>query len=125
MDAFEANTAYGVREIDNTAYVPYTMLKDAIGYGTTLLTYERERNFFKIDAKEGMAYTTVGTFEATIDGAKIKVKHPVVDVDGIAYVPVMLMFDLYGFDVRNLGNGIYAFGEEINVDAALRAAELI
>ena len=125
MDAFEANTAYGVREIDNTAYVPYTMLKDAFGYGTTLLTYERERNFFKIDAKEGMAYTTVGTFEATIDGAKIKIKHPVVDVDGIAYVPVMLMFDLYGFDVRNLGNGIYAFGEEINVDAALRAAELI
>ena len=48
-----------------------------------------------------------------------------VDIDGIAYVPVMLMFDMFGFDVRNLGNGIYAFGEEINTEAALRAAELI
>ena len=125
MNAFEANTAYGVREIDGTAYVPYTMLKDAIGYGTTLLTYERERNFFKIDAKEGMGYLTLNTKQATIDGMKIDISYPVVDIDGIAYVPVMLMFDMFGYDVRNLGNGIYAFGEEIDTDVALRAAELI
>ena len=125
MNTFEANTAYGVREINGTAYVPYTMLKDAIGYGTTLLTYESGRSFFKIDAKQGMGYLTLNTKQATIDGAKIDISYPVVDIDGIAYVPVMLMFDMFGFDVRNLGNGIYAFGEEINTEAALRAAELI
>ena len=35
------------------------------------------------------------------------------------------LFDMFGYDVKNLGNGIYAFGEEINTDVALRAAELI
>ena len=125
MDAFEANTAYGVREIDGTAYVPYTMLKDVVGYGTTRTIYESYRNFFKIDSKEGFCYTTVGTLTGVVDGVDITLTKPVLDIDGIAYVPVTFLFDTFGYDVRNLGNGIFAFGTDIDTDAALRAAELI
>ncbi len=125
MDAFEANTAYGVREIDGTAYVPYTMLKDAVGYGTTRTIYEGYRSFFKIDSKEGFFYTTLNTLTGVADGVDITLTKPVTDIDGIAYVPVTFLFDTLGYDVKNLGNGIYAFGTEIDEAAALRASELI
>ncbi len=125
MDAFEANNAYGVREINGTAYVPHTMLKDAIGYGTTRTIYEGYRSFFKIDSKEGFFYTTLNTLTGVADGVDITLTNPVIDIDGIAYVPVTFLFDTLGYDVKNLGNGIYAFGTEIDEAAALRAAELI
>ena len=59
------------------------------------------------------------------DGVDITLTNPVVDVGGIAYVPVTFLFDTLGYEVKNLGNGIYAFGTEIDEAAALRAAELI
>lgn len=125
MNAFEANTAYGVREINSAAYVPYSMLKDVIGYGTTIVTYEKGRNFFKIDSANGMCYATVNSLEGTTDGKKITLNKPVVDIDGIAYVPLTFLSDMYGFDIVNLGNGCYAVGTKIDIDASLRASELL
>ena len=101
------------------------MLKDAIGYGTTRTIYESYRSFFKIDCKEGFCYTTLNTLTGVADGVDITLSNPVIDIDGIAYVPVTFLFDTLCYEVKNLGNGIYAFGTEIDEAAALRASELI
>lgn len=53
MSTYEANSAYGVQTVEGELYFPTACLSDALGYGTTKVIYESDRNFLKIDTKGG------------------------------------------------------------------------
>lgn len=124
MPTFEADTRYGVRDFAGVPYMPGAMLKDAIGYGTTKITFEADRNFVKIDTALGMGYTTVGSNAAVFEGRDITITNPVTVVDGIPYIPVTLLSEMFGYTVTDLSGGAFAFGETIPAEAAKAASEL-
>lgn len=124
MSTYEANSAYGVQTVDGELYFPAACLADALGYGTTKVIYESDRSFLKIDTKDGMAYTTVGSNAAVFEGQDRYLSAPALIIGGVPYVPVSMMEELFSLEVVSL-DGVKAFGKSINTDAVKRAAELI
>lgn len=125
MNVYEANTAYGVLDINGETYIPAACLSDALGYGTTRVIYEADREFLKIDTKEKMAYAVVGSLSTVSDGKDVYLSSPVISEGGVIYVPVSMMKEAFGLDVIKTENGAVAFGKNISAEAAQRAAELI
>ncbi|MDP4133247.1 MAG: stalk domain-containing protein [Bacillota bacterium] len=125
MNVYESDTRYGVRELNGTAYIPAAMLKDAIRYGTTKITFESDRSFLKVDTEKGMAYTTIGTKAAVFEGKDVALTNPAALIDGVPYVPVSFMSDIFGYTVKNLGGGVYIFGDKVNEEAAKSAANML
>lgn len=124
MNVYEANNAYGVQAVDGRLYIPAACLSDALGYGTTKVIYESDRSFLKIDTKEGMAYTTVGSNAAVFEGQDKYLSAPALIIGGVPYIPVSMMSELFSLEVVSCGD-VTAFGKSINEDAVKRAAELI
>lgn len=125
VNAYEANTAYGVINIDGNLYFPASLLSDALGYGTTKVIYEADRAFLKIDTGDKLVYTTVGSLSAVVNGRDTALSSPTAELDGVAYVPVSMMEECFELDIVKLDDNTAAFGEDIGYYAAERAAELI
>ncbi|MDP4133249.1 MAG: stalk domain-containing protein [Bacillota bacterium] len=118
MFVYEPDTRYGVRVINNVAYMPVNILKDALGFGTTKITYDNTRNILKIFTPNLLVYTVVGSMEARYDGEYRALTNEVVLVDGIPYIPITFMQECYGKEVYYTKDGAVAFGKSINKDTA-------
>ena len=72
------------------------------------------------------SYTIVGSLEARQNGRLVTLSNPVKVVNGLRYIPVSYLNEVFGWSVKSYGNGIYAVsGAEINDGAVTKAAEII
>ncbi|MDO5478892.1 MAG: stalk domain-containing protein [Clostridia bacterium] len=52
-------------------------------------------------------YSALDSLDARVNGRVTKLSAPVKYVNGIFYIPVSLIAECYGYEVKNLGNGVY------------------
>ena len=135
MNVYDADTRITSFEENGTLYVPELAVEDIMGYGETKTEYYAEDNAQYVSNynREGIeivdhisSYTIVGSLEARQNGRLVALSNPVKVVNGLRYIPVSYLSEVFGWSVKNYGNGIYAVsGETINDSAVTKAAEII
>ncbi len=118
MPVYEKNRNVRAMEMNGTLYVPEDTFNEIMGYGRTktdynsfynvLRTYHFEMNDELTEVVNyKWTYSTLGTLEAKVDGAPVKLSAPITAVDGIIYIPLSFISECYGYEVKGLGDGVY------------------
>ncbi len=118
MNVYEGDTRVTPFEMNGTLYIPEQAYNEVMGYGFSKTRYvSADNNFFTyhFELSEDMknivnykwTYSALDSLDVRIDGKAAKLSAPVKYVDGIFYIPVSLIAECYGYEVKNLGDGIY------------------
>jgi hypothetical protein len=104
--------------------------EDILGYGYAKVEYDSEDNILYMarhDLSEDnttitnyqWTYNEIGTLDARINGEIKKLTAPVMVVDGLIYAPLTYVSDMFGWNVKSFGNGLYAVSENAIDDATV------
>ncbi|MDO5478429.1 MAG: stalk domain-containing protein [Clostridia bacterium] len=129
MPVFEADTRVTAFESNGTLYVPFKTYEEILGYGLSKVEYDSEQNIVHLsrhdlseDYKEitnkEWTYNVIGSLEARNNGRVKTLSAPVVVTENGIFVPVSYLSEVFGWNVSNLGNGLYAVSKNA-IDASL------
>ncbi len=105
-------------EMNGTLYIPEQAYNEVMGYGFSKTRYvSADNNFFTYhfelndDLTEIINYTwtysMLESLDARVNGKVKKLSAPVKYVNGMFYIPLSLIAECYGYEVKALGNGVY------------------
>lgn len=131
---YEADTRITAFEMNNTVYVPMTTYEDVLGNGLSKITYNAEKNMvyaarhdLTVDATGNYfditnyvwTYARIGENEGRANGYLKQLSAPIVEKDGIIYLPLTYASDMFGWKIEKLAEGTYAVSaNNIPEDAA-------
>ncbi len=132
MPVYEADTRITAFESNGTLYVPFKTYEEILGYGLSKVEYDSEQNIVHLsrhdlseDYKEitnmEWTYNVIGSTEARNNGVVKTLTAPVTVANGMIYVPVSYLADVFGWNVKNFGNGLYAVSKTAIDDATVTA----
>ncbi|MBQ2942935.1 MAG: hypothetical protein IJD97_11950 [Clostridia bacterium] len=134
MNIFDADTRITAFAENGTLYVPEIAVEEIMGYGETKTEYYAEDNAQYVSNynRKGIeivdhiwSYTIVGSMEARKNGAVVALSAPVKVVDGLRYIPLSYLTEVFGWKAYVNGDTFAISGGEINEDAVLKAAEIL
>ncbi|MDO5479498.1 MAG: hypothetical protein Q4G23_10100, partial [Clostridia bacterium] len=64
-------------------------------------------------------YNEIGTLDARINGEIKKLTATVMVVDGLIYAPLTYVSDMFGWNIKSFGNGLYALSRNAIDEAAV------
>ena len=120
--------------MNGTLYVPEDAYNEIMEYGHSKTEYDSANNTFytyhydlNADKKEivnnTFTYSVLGSNEVRVNGVAKTLTAPVVYENGRFMIPLTLISDCYGWEVKSLGNGIYTVSKsgapEANVNSVL------
>ncbi len=122
MDIYEKDTRIRAFEMNGTLYVPSDVFKEIMGYGKAKVEYDPNYNVFfthhitltedeQAIAEHIWTVSALDSLEVRVDGSVKTMSAPVIAKDGMVWAPISLIADCYGWNVQNLGNGVYTVGE--------------
>lgn len=135
MPVYEKDTSVAPFEMNGTCYVPLDTFEEILGYGYSKVEYLAEDNtvylgrydledtdqygtYSKIVNYE-WTYSVIGSYEARNNGKLAALTNPCVTANGIVYVPLTYVSDVFGWDIKSLGNGAYAVSKDmVNITVA-------
>ena len=105
-------------EMNGTLYVPEDAYNEIMEYGHSKTEYDSANNTFytyhydlSADKKEiinnTFTYTVLGSDEVRVNGVMKTLTNPVIYENGRFLIPLTLISDCYGWEVKAMGNGIY------------------
>ena len=109
-------------EMNGTLYIPEDAYNEIMGYGRSKTEYDANYNKFftyhfdlNDDMTEIVNYkwtcSVLDSTEVKVNGVFGKLSAPVKYVNGIFYIPASLISECYGYEVKALGDGVYAIGK--------------
>lgn len=116
MKVYEKDTRVLPVMMNGTLYIPAESLSDILGYGKTKVEYDAYDNMLFVTSHdlEGTkitdyrwTYTVLGSLSGAINGKDTVLSNPVTAVDGIIYVPVTYLSEMFGLNVFDMGDGVY------------------
>ncbi len=134
MNVYDADTRITTFTENGTLYVPELAVEEIMGYGETKTEYYAEDNAQYVSNynRSGIeivdhiwSYTIVGSMEARKNGAVVALSNPVKVVDGLRYIPLSYISEVFGWKVYVNGDTFAISGGEINEEAVLKAAEIL
>ena len=122
MDIYEKNTRVRAFEMNGTLYVPGDIFEEIMGFGRAKVEYDPNYNVFfthHFDLSENeqsivnyiWTVSALDSTEVRVDGAVKTMSAPVIAKDNMVWAPISLLADCYGWNVQNLGNGVYTVSE--------------
>ncbi|MBQ2941159.1 MAG: hypothetical protein IJD97_02875 [Clostridia bacterium] len=122
MDIYEKDTRVRAFEMNGTLYVPSDVFEEIMGYGKSKVEYDPNYNVFfthhitltedEQAIKEHIwTVSSLDSTEVRVDGTVKTMSAPVIAKDNMVWAPLSLIADCYGWNVTNLGNGVYTVGE--------------
>ena len=102
--------------MNGTLYIPADSLSDILGYGKTKVEYDAYDNMLFVTSHdlEGTkitdyrwTYTVLGSLSGAINGKDTVLSNPVTAIDGIIYVPVTYISEMFGLNVFDMGDGVF------------------
>ncbi len=122
MDIYEKDTSVRAFEMNGTLYVPSDVFEEIMGYGKAKVEYDPNYNVFfthhitlSEDEQSIEEYiwtvSALDSLEVRVDGSVMTMSAPVIAKDGMVWAPLSLLADCYGWNVQNLGNGVYTVSE--------------
>ena len=132
MNVYEKDVRVTPFEMNGTLYIPEDAYNEVIGYGRSKTRYDSEYNKFytyHFDLSDDLAKivnykwtcSRLDSAEVRVNGVLGTLKAPVVYVNGIFYIPVSLISECYGYEVKAMGDGVYAIGTYGVTDDAVKA----
>ena len=118
MKVFEADTRVSAFMENGTLYIPETAYNEIMGYGRSKTEYNAAYNRFftrHFELSENLeeiinsTWTTceLDSLDVLIGGREAKLSNPIVYRNGIFYIPASFIAECYGWEVKELGNGIF------------------
>ena len=110
-------------EINGTLYIPEDAYNEIMEYGHSKTEYDSINNRYYTyhydlcaDKKEiinnTFTCTILGSKEVRVNGVMKSLTNPVIYENGRFLIPLTLISDCYGWEVKSLGNGIYTVSKE-------------
>ena len=136
MNVYEKDTRVTPFEMNGTLYIPEDAYNEIMGYGRSKTEYDANYNKFftyHFDLSDDMTEIVNYKWTASVlDSTEVKVNGvfgtlsaPVKYVNGIFYIPASLISECYGYEVKAMGEGVYAIGKyginDSDVNMALSA----
>ena len=136
MNVYEKDITVAPFEMNGTLYIPEDAYNEIMGYGKSKTEYDANYNKFftyHFDLSDDMTKIvnykwTVSVLDSTevkVNGAFGTLSAPVKYVNGIFYIPASLISECYGYEVKAMGDGVYAIGKygvnDSDVNKALSA----
>lgn len=134
---YEADTRVTAFTENGTLYVPEDAFNEIMGYGHNKTEYNPDYNYFftyhyEMGPTESRAlqkvseynwtYSVLDSCEVHVDGELRYLSAPVTYRNGVFYVPLSLIAECYGWNVSDLGGGIYTVTRDEADASALSAA---
>ncbi len=118
MYVHEADIRVTPFEENGTLYVPESAYNEIMEYGRSKTEYNSFYNMFfthHYDMNDELTetenyiwtYSLLDSCEVRVNGKIATLSAPVKYVNGIFFVPVSLIAECYGWEVKSLGNGVY------------------
>ena len=118
MKVYEADTRVSAFMENGTLYIPESAYNEIMGYGRSKTEYNASYNRFvtrHFELSENLEeiinsrWTTceLGSLDVLIDGHEAHLSNPVIYRNGIFYIPTSFIAECYGWEVKDLGNGIF------------------
>ncbi len=122
MDVYEKDVRVTPFEMNGTLYIPEDTYNEVMGYGRSKTRYDANYNKFYTyhfdlsdDMTEIVNYKWTSSLldatEVRVNGVLGELSAPVKYVNGIFYIPVSLISECYGYEVKAMGDGVYAIGK--------------
>ncbi len=122
MNVYEKDKRVAPFEMNGTLYIPEDAYNEIMGYGRSKTEYDSAYNKFftyhfelSDDMTEIVDYkwtcSVLDSTEVKINGVFETLSNPVKYVNGIFYIPVSLIAECYGYEVKAMGDGVYAIGK--------------
>ena len=121
-------------EKDGTLYIPADAFDKVMGFGRARTEYDANYDMLfthnyelSQDEKSVDNYiwtaTKVGSSETRINGRAGNLSHPVIAENGVVYIPLSLIGDIYGWNLFIAGDGVYAIGYDSLSTSGVNAAK--
>ena len=121
-------------EKDGTLYIPADAFDKVMGFGRARTEYDANYDMLfthnyelSQDEKSVDNYiwtaTKVGSSETRINGKVGTLSHPVIAENGVVYIPLSLIGDIYGWNLFIAGDGVYAIGYDSLSTSGVNAAK--
>ncbi len=118
MYVYEGDIRVAPFEENGTLYVPEQAYNEIMEYGRSKTEYNSFYNLFfthHYDMNDELTevtdytwtYSALDSTEVRVNGELSALSAPVKYVNGIFYIPVSLIAECYGWEVKSLGDGIY------------------
>ena len=116
MKVYEADTRVLPVMMNGTLYIPADSLSDILGYGKTKVEYDAYDNMLFVTSHDledtkitdyRWTYTVLGSLSGAINGKDTVLSKPVTAIDGIIYVPVTYISEMFGLNVFDMGDGVF------------------
>ncbi len=128
---YDADTRISTFTENGMLYVPAIAYEYIMGDGETKMEYRQSKNMFflknfnlkNFEITDNIwSYTVIGTNEVRINGEAATLSAPVIVRDGLCYVPLSYVCEVFGWHMYKEG-GIYAVSShEIDINAVRTAA---
>ena len=128
---YDADTRISTFTENGTLYVPAIAFEYILGDGETKMEYRASKNMlflknFNLKNFEIVdhiwSYTTVGSNEVRINGEAAALSAPVLVKDGLCYVPLTYVCEVFGWKYYTEGDIFAVSSHEIDVNAVKTAA---
>ena len=128
---YDADTRISTFTENGTVYVPATAYEYILGDGETKYEYRASKNMFFLKnfnlknfeiVDHIWSYTTVGSNEVRINGEAAALSAPVLVKDGLCYVPLTYVCEVFGWKYYTEGDIFAVSSHEIDVNAVKTAA---
>lgn len=136
MYVYEKDTSVAPFEMNSTLYVPLETFEEILDHGYSKVEYSAEDNAvylgrFDLEANSTgnihtivnneWTYSVVGSYEARNNGELCALENTCVAANGIIYVPVTYVQDVFGWYVSSLGDGTYTVSRDPANISAVKA----
>ncbi len=119
MKVYDADRSIRAFMENGTLYIPETAYNEIMGYGRSKTEYNAGYNRFftrHFELSENLeeiinsTWTTceLGSLDVLVGGREARLSNPVVYRNGIFYIPASFIAECYGWEVKDLGNGVFA-----------------
>ncbi len=128
---YDADTRVSAFMENGTLYVPAIAFEYILGDGETKMEYRASKNMFFLKnfnlknfeiTDHIWSYTVIGTKDVRINGEAAALQAPVIVKDGLCYVPLTYVCDVFGWKMYNEGDIFSVSSHEIDVNAVKTAA---
>ena len=122
MKVHEADTRVSAFMENGMLYIPESAYNEIMGYGRSKTEYNADYNRFftrHFDLSENLqevinsTWTTceLDSLDVLVGGREAKLSNPVVYRNGIFYIPASFIAECYGWEVKDLGNGVFTISK--------------
>lgn len=135
MNVYDKDTRVTAFEANGTLYIPLSSVEDVLSYGRSKAYYDSAKNriyiqcFDLVDKEkpagiekeiknEQWICNILGSSELFVDG-KLTYTAAATAINGVIYIPLTMLADGFGADLKALGDGAYAISKTtVNTEAA-------